>query len=118
MTGPVNADQVEPLDPIAYKHQLLLLKSAHCCRPVVHQGLKQFINGLTLYHSGGRVAMIVYLAGNSEAIDSTAIRIWSEGTPTEPSRAGRQADRDDDNEHHAPERSGAARSRLFAESDL
>lgn len=75
MTGPVDADQVEPLDPNAYKHQARLLKSAHCCRPVVHQGLHQFINGLTLYHDGGRVAMLVYLAGMKDGIDSSDVQI-------------------------------------------
>jgi len=78
MTGPVDADQVEPLDPDAYKHQARLLKSAHCARPVVHQGLHQFINGLTLYHDGGRVAMIVYLTGKNGGIDSSEIQIKSE----------------------------------------
>lgn len=77
MTGPVNADQVEPLDVVAYKHQALLLKSAHCARPVVHKGLHQFINGLTLYHDGGRVAMIVYLAGIRDGIDSSDVQIKS-----------------------------------------
>jgi hypothetical protein len=77
VTGPVEADQVEPLDPTAYKHQARLLKSAHCARPVVHQGLHQFINGLTLYHDGGRVAMLVYLAGIRDGIDSNDIRIKS-----------------------------------------
>lgn len=75
MTGPVEADQVEPLDRNAYKHQALLLKSAHCARPVVHQGLHQFINGLTLYHDGGRVSMLVYLAGIKGGIDSNEIQI-------------------------------------------
>jgi len=75
MTRPVDADQVAPLDPGAYKHQALLLKSAHCARPVVHEGLHQFINGLTLYHDGGRVAMIVYLAGIRDGIDSSNVQI-------------------------------------------
>jgi len=75
MMGPVNADQVEPLDPNAYKHHAQLLKSAHCCRPVVHQGRHQFINGLTMYHDGGRVAMLVYLAGFRDGIDSSEVQI-------------------------------------------
>jgi hypothetical protein len=75
MTGPVNADQAEPHDPDAYKHQALLLKSAHCCRPVLYQERHQFINGLTLYHDGGRVAMLVYLTGKPDGIDSNEIQI-------------------------------------------
>jgi hypothetical protein len=64
-----------PLDQDAYRHHLLLLKSAHCGRPVLHEGLNQFINSLTLYQAGGRVAMIVYLAGKKEGIDSSEVRI-------------------------------------------
>lgn len=75
MTGPVPITQDAPLDPEAYKHQLLLLKSAHCARPVLHQDRNHFINGLSLYQNGGRVAMTVYLAGFKEGIDSSEIRI-------------------------------------------
>ncbi|KQZ46356.1 hypothetical protein [Massilia sp. Root1485] len=64
-----------PLDQDAYRHHLLLLKSAHCARPVLHEGLHQFINSLTLYQAGGRVGMIVYLAGKKEGIDSSEVRI-------------------------------------------
>ena len=71
----IDASQDTPLDEDAYKHQLLLLKSAHCARPVLHQGTKQYINGLTLYHAGGRVGMIVYLAGKKDTFDSTEIQI-------------------------------------------
>jgi hypothetical protein len=34
MAGPVDADQVEPHDPNAYKHQARLLKSAYCAKEV------------------------------------------------------------------------------------
>lgn len=64
-----------PLDQDAYRHHLLLLKSAHCARPVLHEGVHQFINSLTLYQAGGRVAMLVYLAGKKDGIDSSEIRI-------------------------------------------
>jgi len=64
-----------PLDPQAYAHQLLLLKSAHCARPVLHQGLNKFINSLSLYQDGGRVSMTVYLAGSKEGVDSKEIQI-------------------------------------------
>lgn len=67
--------QEVPLDQDAYRHQLLLLKSAHCARPVVYEGLNQFINSLTLYQDGGRVGMIVYLAGKKDGIDSSEIHI-------------------------------------------
>lgn len=71
-----------PLDQDAYRHQLLLLKSAHCGRPVVHEGLNQFINSLTLYQDGGRVAMLVYLAGKKDGIDSSEIRVKSSANNT------------------------------------
>lgn len=83
MTGPVSTNQDTPLDPAAYRHQMLLLRSAHCARPVLHQGRHKFINGLSLYQDGGRVSMTVYLAGNKEGIDSTEVQIKSatqEGT--------------------------------------
>lgn len=70
-TGPNDT----PLDSQSYKHQLLLLKSAHCARPVLYQERNHFINGLTLYQNGGRVSMTVYLAGKTDGIDSTEIGI-------------------------------------------
>ena len=76
MTGPAPDNQDEPFDPEAYKHQLLLLKSAHCARPVLYCGLHQFINGLTLYQgAGGRKEMTAYLAGITGGIDSKDIQI-------------------------------------------
>lgn len=75
MTGPVNTTAIEPLDPGAYRHQLLLLKSAHCARPVLYQNRNRFINSLTLYQDGGRVSMTVYLAGSKEGIESTDVQI-------------------------------------------
>lgn len=75
MIGPVPNSQDTPLDAAAYRHQMLLLRSAHCARPVLHQKLNKFINSLTLYQNGGRVSMIVYLAGTAGGIDSTEIEI-------------------------------------------
>jgi len=75
MTGPVPNSQDEPLDVEAFAHQLRLLKSAHCCRPVLYQGKHQFINGLTLHHNGGRIGMIVWLKGITDAIDSSDVQI-------------------------------------------
>jgi len=43
VTGPVPNNQDEPNDVEAYRHHLLLLKSMHCCRPVVYEGLNQFM---------------------------------------------------------------------------
>ena len=75
MTGPTANNQDEPFDPNAYERQLLLLKSAHCARPILHRGLHQFINGLTLYHGIGRLEMTVYLTGITGGIDSKEIQI-------------------------------------------
>lgn len=75
MTGPVATSQDTPLDPAAYRHQMLLLRSAHCARPVLYQHRNCFINGLSLYQNGGRVSMTVYLAGSKEGIGSTEVQI-------------------------------------------
>jgi len=75
MTGPVANNQDEPLDLEAYAHQVKLLKSAHCCRPVLYQGKYQFINSLTVHHGGSGVGMIVWLKGITDAIDSTEVQI-------------------------------------------
>jgi len=75
MTASASNTQDEPLDPENYKHQLLLLKSAHYCRPVLYRGLHQFINSLTLFQDGGRVGMDVYLMGITGSIDSREIQI-------------------------------------------
>jgi hypothetical protein len=75
MTGPVPNAQDEPLDPESFKHQYRLLKSAHCCRPVIYHGLNQFIHSLTLHQDGGRVAMTVYLAGITGGIESSEVQI-------------------------------------------
>ncbi len=75
MTGPVATNQDTPLDAAAYRHQMLLLRSAHCARPVLYQDCNRFINGLSLYQDGGRVSMTVYLAGSKEGIDSSEIQI-------------------------------------------
>lgn len=75
MTGPVQGTQDEPNDPNAYKHHLLLLKSMHCARPVVHEGLNQFISCLTANRDGGRISMTVYLAGKVGGFDSKEIQI-------------------------------------------
>ncbi|WP_314435480.1 hypothetical protein [Massilia timonae] len=85
MTGPVPNNQDEPNDPAAYKEHLLLLKSMHCARPVIHKGLKQFITCLTANRDGGRISMTVYLAGIADGIDSSEIEVRptnKEGTPT------------------------------------
>jgi hypothetical protein len=82
MTGPVDTNQAEPLDPQAYRHQWALLKSAHCARPVLHQGRRQFINGLSLYQDGGRVSMTVYLAGKRDGVDSSDVQIMTTSPET------------------------------------
>jgi len=74
MTSPVSGEQDQPNDPERYRHHLLLLKSMHCCRPVVYQGLNQFITCLTANRDGGRISMTVYLAGKPGAIDSSQIQ--------------------------------------------
>jgi len=75
VTGPVPGNQDEPNDPAGYRQHLLLLKSMHCCRPVVHEGLNQFITCLSANRDGGRISMTVYLAGKRDGIDSNEIQI-------------------------------------------
>jgi len=75
MTGPVADTEDAPLDLDAYRHHLLLLKSMHCARPVIHQGLQQFIKALTLNGSGGSIDMIVYLSGKRDGVDGREILI-------------------------------------------
>jgi hypothetical protein len=77
MTGPVETNQDEPLDPHSFKHQLLLLKSLHCAKPVVFEGRRQFIQCVTANQSGCDVEMLVYLAGRKDAIDSAQIEIMT-----------------------------------------
>jgi hypothetical protein len=77
LIGPVTTNQDEPLDPAAYRHQLQLLKSLHCSRPVLHEGLNHFIKCLSVNLSGCDLQMTVYLAGKTEGIDSSEIQIKS-----------------------------------------
>lgn len=78
MSGPVESGQDQPLDPEIYKHQLLLLKSLHCARPVLHQGRQQFVQCVTANLSGCDIGMTVYLAGSKDGIDSSEIQIMTE----------------------------------------
>ena len=75
MTGPVDTSRDVPFDLDAYRHQLLLLKSLHCGRPVLHKGRAQFIQCLSANRSGCDLPMTVYLAGMEAGIDSTEIQI-------------------------------------------
>lgn len=81
----VVSNQEELFDPELYKHHLLLLKSAHCCRPVLYRGLKQFIHTLTMSQDGGSLSMTVYLAGITGGMDSAEIQIMS-NPMTDPDR--------------------------------
>jgi hypothetical protein len=75
MTGPVDTSQDEVFDPETWRHQLLLLKSAHCCRQVIYEGKYQFIHGLSLNVTGSAPEMTVYLGGVKDGIDSREIQI-------------------------------------------
>jgi hypothetical protein len=82
MTGPVDDSRDQPLDPQAYRHQLLLLKSLHCARPVLHDGLSKFIQCLTINQSGCDIGMLVYLTGHPTAIECSQIQIMAMSQPT------------------------------------
>jgi len=83
MTGPVDANRDKPFNPEAYKHQLLLLKSLHCGRPVLHQGRNEFIQCVNVNLSGCDIGMTVYLAGLRGGIDSSEIQINTANAGTE-----------------------------------
>jgi len=75
MNEPMLDTQDEPFDVAVYRHHMLLLKSAHCCRPVLYRGLHQFIHTLTMFQDGGNLGMTVYLAGIPGGIDCSEIEI-------------------------------------------
>lgn len=75
MIGPVDATQDEPFSAELCRHHLLLLKSLHCGRPVLHQGRRQFIKCVTANQSGCDIEMIVYLAGHTTGVDSREVEI-------------------------------------------
>lgn len=75
MIGPVDATQDEPFDADMCRHHLLLLKSLHCGRPVLHQGRRHFIKCVTANQSGCDINMIVYLAGHTAGVDSREVDI-------------------------------------------
>lgn len=78
MIGPVDATRDEPFHPEMCRHQLLLLKSLHCGRPVIHRGLRQFISCVTANRSGCDIDMIVYLAGKKGGVDGREVEIMPE----------------------------------------
>lgn len=75
MSGEINELASGPLYPEAYRHQMLLLKAMHHARPVIHEGLQQFLQVLTPRLAGGRVQMDVYLQGRAAPIDSGDIAL-------------------------------------------
>lgn len=74
-TAPAAAPDDEPLDPVAYRQQMRLLKRMHFARPVMHDGRLQFLSVLTPRLAGGRVQMDVFFTGQHVAVDSAAITL-------------------------------------------
>lgn len=91
MTGPVDASQDKPFNPETYRHQLLLLKSLHCGRPVLHQGLNQFVRCVSANASGCDIVMTVYLAGIKDGIDSSEIQIQPSPSVTDQEKSDVQS---------------------------
>lgn len=106
MSGPACSDQDEPIAPEIFKHHARLLKSAHCCRPILYHGVKQFIHTLTMYQDGGRLGMTVYLNGIKGGIDSSEIQIMP--TAVKPPRICRHCNEPDTTTHDctAPDQCG------------
>lgn len=73
-TAPTAPDD-EPLDPVAYRHQMRLLKLMHFARPVMHDGRLQYLQAMTPRLAGGRVQMDVFFTGRHEPVDSAAITL-------------------------------------------
>lgn len=89
--GPVDANQDEPFDPDLCRHQLLLLKSLHCGRPVLYQGRRQFISCVTVNRSGCDIDMLVYLAGKVGGVDSREVGIPPDATSETEERSTEEA---------------------------
>jgi hypothetical protein len=64
MTPPAYA----PLNEAAMLRDLKLIKSMHCCRPVVVDGRQEFIHTVSAAQAGGRIETLVYLTGNSTPV--------------------------------------------------
>jgi hypothetical protein len=75
MIGPIDNTQDEPFNADLCRHQLLLLKSLHCGRPVLYQGLRHFISCMTANRSGCDIDMTVYLAGRTGGLDCREIEV-------------------------------------------
>lgn len=73
--GDAPPEPAGPLDPVAYRQQMLLLKALHHAHPVMHEGRQQFLHVLTPRLAGGRVQMDVYLQGRATPIDSSEITL-------------------------------------------
>lgn len=63
---------------LAEKHDMRLLRAKQLCRPVLHNGLKQFIAGLH-WHKGDTEGT-VYLEGSAEPVRPCDITIIEEAT--------------------------------------
>lgn len=69
------AAEVEPLDKAAYDHQRMLLKALHCAHPVLHDGRQRFVQVVTARQDGGRIEMVLYMAGDPAPIDASAVSL-------------------------------------------
>lgn len=65
----IPAATYEPLDADEYKRQAALLKSLHCCRPVLYEGKERFIQVMHARQAGGRIEGEVRLTGGPESVD-------------------------------------------------
>lgn len=63
------------LDRDGYLQQARLLRALHTAEPVEYAGQHRFIHTLTAQQAGGRIAMVVYLAGSATPLDSAEIQL-------------------------------------------
>lgn len=69
------AADFEPLDKATHDHHLALLTALGCARPVLYEGRQRFIQVATARQDGGRIEMVVYLAGDPAPIDASAVSL-------------------------------------------
>lgn len=69
----IPAPTYEPLDAEACKQHLALVKSMHCCRPVLVDGKEEYLQVVNGYQEGGRIQVDVWLTGVPAPVDMKLI---------------------------------------------
>ena len=75
MSTTLPAPAFEPLDAEACKQHLVLVKSMHCCRPVLVAGKEEFVQVVNARLAGGRIEVEVWLTGGADPVDMKLITL-------------------------------------------